>query len=118
MAISNKKHKHPDSVTIGFKTYKIVQESLKDEDLYGCVDFCKNIITIDPKQDSRNYKWTLLHEIFHIGYYLFGLGSDEDIPQMGNEYLTAMSSNMVMFLWGLNKELFEYIFSEDDDEKN
>jgi len=25
---------------------------------------------------------------------------------------------MVMFLWGLNKELFEYIFEEDEDEKN
>jgi len=118
MATTNKKHRHPDSVTIGFKTYKIVQASLKDDDLYGCVDFCKNTITVDPNQDSRNYKWTLLHEIFHVGYYLFGLGSDEDMPQMSNEFLTEASSNMVMFMWGLNKEIFEYLFSEDDDEKN
>ena len=112
------KYKHPSVVSVGFNKYTIVQASLKKDDLYGCVDFCTNVLTIDPKQDSMNYRWTLLHEIFHIGYYIFGLGEDEDMPQIGNEFLTTASSNMVMFLWGLNKELFEFIFSEDDNEKN
>ena len=75
-------------------------------------------MTVDPSLDSRNYKWTLLHELFHIGYHLFGLGSDEDMPQMGNEYLTTASSNMVQSLWGLNRELFDFIFSGDGNEKN
>ena len=54
MATTNK-YKHPSVVSVGFNKYTIVQASLKKEDLYGCVDFCKNVLTIDPKQDGMNY---------------------------------------------------------------
>jgi len=103
---------HPLEVIIGFKKIKIIQASLHKDHLYGCVDFAKNTLTIDPNQCIEDYKWTLLHELCHIGFDLFGLGDDEDMPQIGNEFLTSVTSNMLKLLWGLNKELFDFIFSE------
>ena len=110
-----KKWNHPDTVTIGFKTFKIEQKTLAKDNLYGCVEFSKALLTIDPNQSEEDYKWTLLHEIFHIGFDLFGLGDDDEMPQMGNEYLTTVSSNMVQTLQGLNRELFEFIFSKNNE---
>jgi len=101
---------HPLEVNLGFKKFKIVQKSLSKASLYGCVEFPKNTLTIDPNQSLEDYKWTLLHEIFHIGLDLFGLGEDEEIPNMTNEYLTTVTSNMVQTLAGLNPELFKFIF--------
>ena len=98
---------------VGTKTFVIVQKSLKKEDLYGCVEMHKSLITVDSNLCIQDYKSTLLHEIFHVGFELFGLGHDDDIPTMGNEFITTVSSNMVMILAGLNPELFQYIFSND-----
>jgi len=98
---------------VGIKTFDIVQKSLKKDDLYGCVEMHKSLITVDPSLGTEDYKSTLLHEIFHVGFEIFGLGHDDDMPTMGNEFLTTTSSNMVMLLAGLNPELFQYIFSND-----
>jgi hypothetical protein len=81
--------------------------------LDGCVDFSKNTLTIDSKQSLEDYKWTLLHEICHIGFELFGLGDDDEMPLMSNEYLTTVTSNMIQTLAGLNPELFKFIFESD-----
>lgn len=97
-------------VCTGIKEFTIVQRALTKENLYGCVEFPKSLLTIDPNQCIEDYKGTLLHEICHIGFDLFGLGEDEDMPQMGNEYLTTVTSNMIQMLVTLNKELFEFIF--------
>ena len=112
---STKKNKpiHPMEVDVGFKKFKIVQTALTKENLYGMVEFTQNTLTIDPNQDIIDYKSTLLHEIFHIGFDIFGLGDDEDMPTIGNEFLTSVSSNMVMLLASLNRELFEFIFSDE-----
>ena len=107
-----KKPVHPLEVNLGFKKFKIIQASLNKENLHGCVEFANNTLTIDPNMCIEDYKWTLLHEICHIGFDLFGLGDDEEMPQIGNEYLTSVTSNMLQLLWGLNKELFEFIFEE------
>ena len=104
---------HPTTLNIGYKTITIVQASLKDDDLYGCLEMAKSLITIDPDQEVGDYKSTLLHEVCHAGFEVFGLGSDEDMPQFGNEYLTTVVSNMIMVLRGLNPELFAYIFSQE-----
>ena len=104
---------HPMTLFVGTKTFTIVQKSLAKEDLYGCVEMHKALITVDPNQSLEDYKSTLLHEIFHVGFELFGLGHDDDIPTMGNEFLTTASSNMVMMFAGLNPKLFQYIFSND-----
>ena len=53
---------------------------------------------------------TLLHEVIHIGYDMFGLGSDDDMPSVNNEYLTLITGNMLRLFTNLNPELFEYIF--------
>jgi len=50
----------------------------------------------------------------HIGYEVFGLNDDDEIPSMSNEYLTSVTSNMVMQMAGLNPELFQFIFSPND----
>ena len=105
------KHEHPMTLELGFKTFQIVQKSLEKDSLYGCVEFPLATITIDPNQSLPDYKGTLLHEICHVGWDLFGLGDDDEMPQMGNEYLTTVTSNMMQTLHGLNKELFSYIFS-------
>lgn len=104
---------HPMEVDVGFKKFKIVQAALTRENLYGMVEFTKNTLTIDPNQDLVDYKSTLLHEIFHIGFDMFGLGDDEDMPTIGNEFLTTVSSNMVMLVASLNHGLFEFIFSDE-----
>ena len=105
------KYEHPMTLELGFKTFQIVQKSLEKDSLYGCVEFPLATITIDTNQSLPDYKGTLLHEICHVGWELFGLGDDDQMPQMGNEYLTTVTSNMMQALHGLNKELFAYIFS-------
>jgi len=104
---------HPETLDLGFKQFKIAQKALTKDNLYGCVEFPKALITIDPNQSAADYKGTLLHEICHVGWDLFGLGDDDEMPQMGNEYLTTVTSNMMQVLWGLNKELFTFIFSDE-----
>tara|TARA_R110000824_G_scaffold319844_1_gene506827 strand:+ start:419 stop:775 length:357 start_codon:yes stop_codon:yes gene_type:complete len=108
------KYSHPMILDLGFKKITIVQRSLAKEGLYGCVELSKGILTIDPNQPPPDYKGTLLHEICHVGFDLFGLGDDDEMPQMGNEFLTTVTSNMIQLLWGLNLELFEFIFSKED----
>ena len=108
--------KHPDILHIGFKSYKIVQKDLSDVDgveLYGYVDLATNVIYVDPSQESIDYKGTLLHEIMHVGFNLFGLGDDDEMPIIINEFLTTITSNMMQMLVTLNPELFEFIFSRE-----
>ncbi len=101
------------TLDIGYKSFQIVQASLEKDSLYGCVEFSKNTITIDPDQELTDYKGTLLHEILHVGFDLFGLGDDDEMPTIGNEFITHITSNMFQLLWGLNPELFEFIFNND-----
>ena len=108
--------KHPDILHIGFKSYKIVQKDLSDVDgveLYGYVDLATNVIYVDPSQESIDYKGTLLHEIMHVGFNLFGLGDDDEMPIIINEFLTTITSNMMQMLVTLNPELFDFIFSRE-----
>ena len=109
-------YKHPNILHIGFKSYKIVQKDLSDEDgveLYGYVDLTTNVIYLDPSQESIDYKGTMLHEILHVGFNLFGLGDDDEMPGIRNEFLTTITSNMMQMLVTLNPELFEFIFSRE-----
>ena len=109
-------YEHPNILHIGFKSYKIVQKDLSDEDgveLYGYVDLTTNVIYVDPSQESIDYKGTLLHEILHVGFSLFGLGDDDEMPGIRNEFLTTITSNMMQMLVTLNPELFEFIFSRE-----
>jgi hypothetical protein len=106
--------KHPLEVYTGIKTFTIDQRSLAKDNLYGCVEFPKGVLTIDPCQSVEDYKGTLLHEICHIAFDLVGLGDDDEMPQIGNEYLTTVTSNVIQQLAGLNPELFQYIFSSNE----
>ena len=109
-------YEHPNILHIGFKSYKIVQKDLSDEDgveLYGYVDLTTNVIYVDPSQESIDYKGTMLHEILHVGFNLFGLGDDDEMPGIRNEFLTTITSNMMQMLVTLNPELFEFIFSRE-----
>jgi hypothetical protein len=108
------KQVHPMVVYTGIKTFTIKQQRLVKDNLYGCVEFPKCLLTIDPEQCPEDYKGTLLHEICHIGFDCYGLGDDDEMPQMGNEYLTTVTSNMIQQLAGLNPELFEFIFSPNE----
>lgn len=108
------KYTHPMTVFTGIKKFDIKQASLKKEDLYGCVEFTEYLVTVDPSQRPEDYKGTLLHEICHIGYEIFGLNDDDEIPNMSNEYLTTVTSNMIQQMAGLNPELFRFIFSDND----
>jgi len=111
MSTQYEKQIHPMTLYVGTKTFTILQKSLKKDNLYGCVEMYKALITVDPNQSLEDYKSTLLHEICHVGFDLFGLGDDDEMPTMGNEFLTTATSNMIMMLAGLNPELFQYIFS-------
>ena len=96
---------HPLEVKLGFKTFYIKRESLAKEKLFGCVDFASNTITIDPSKSIEDYKGTLLHEILHVGFDIFGLGDVDEMPTIGNEYLTHVTTNILQLLAGLNPEL-------------
>ena len=98
----------------GIKTFVIEQKSLEKDNLYGCVEFPKSLLSVDPNQCVEDYKGTLLHEICHIGYEIFGLNDDDEIPSMSNEYLTSITSNMVQQMAGLNPELFQYLFADNE----
>lgn len=104
------KYTHPMTVYTGVKTFTIKQQALTKDNLYGCVEFPKSLLSIDPNQCEEDYRGTLLHEICHIGWDLYGLGDDDEMPQMGNEFLTTVTSNMLQQLAGLNPELFAFIF--------
>jgi hypothetical protein len=107
---------HPKILHAGFKKFNIVVESLKKDKLYGCVEFEKHKITIDPNQSLVDYKGTLLHEILHVYYDMFGLGDDDEMPTIGNEYLTHVTTSIMQLMNGLNPELFAFLFSENEDE--
>ena len=109
----NKLPEHPLTLNIGHKMYTIVQKSLAKDNLYGCVEFEKSLITVDPNQCLADYKSTLLHEITHVGLDLFGLGDDDEMPQVANEYLTTVTSNMFILFTSLNPELFAFITSNE-----
>ena len=108
------KYEHPLTVYTGIKTFDIKQTSLEKDNLYGCVEFPKYLLSIDPNQRPEDYKGTLLHEICHIGYEVFGLNDDDEIPTMSNEFLTSVTSNMIQQMAGLNPELFQFIFKTND----
>ena len=101
---------HPMEFFTGAKTYTIQQKSLASDSLHGDVDFPKGIIRVDPNQSLEDYKNTLLHEIIHIGFDLFGLGDDDEMPLIQNEFLTMITGNMLRLFANLNPELFQYIF--------
>jgi len=101
---------HPLEFCTGSKTYKIEQKSLAKDSLHGDVDFARAIIRVDPNQSLEDYKNTLLHEIIHVGYDMFGLGDDDDMPTIQNEFLTMITGNMLRLFANLNPELFEYLF--------
>lgn len=107
-------YNHPMTVYTGIKTFDIKQQALTKDNLYGCVEFSKYLLTVDPNQRPEDYKGTLLHEICHIGYEIFGLNDDDEIPSMSNEYLTSVTSNMIQQMAGLNPELFQFIFANND----
>ena len=107
-------YEHAMHVYTGIKTFDIVQKTLTKDNLYGYVDFPKAVLTIDPNQSVEDYKSTLLHEICHIGFEVFGLNDDDEMPTIGNEYLTTVTSNMLFQLAGLNPELFEFIFTNNE----
>ena len=109
MTVKQKDRLHPLELRTGIKTFEIKQQSLLKENLHGCVELHKGVITVDPNQSIEDYKGTLLHEICHVGLDMYGLGEDDQIPQMTNEYLTSVTSNMIQQLAGLNPELFSYI---------
>jgi len=104
---------HPQEVNVGHKKFTNVRKSLGKDGLYGCVEFNKNEIIIDSTLSLADYKSTLLHEITHVGLDLFGLGDDDEIPLMSNEFLTGVTSNMFILLASLNPELFAFIISDE-----
>ena len=112
-------YKHPNKLNVGYKCYEIIQRSLECEKLYGYADLALNTITVDPNTvTDADYKGTLLHEILHVGYDVFGLGDDDEMPTFGNEYLTGATTNMLLVLQGLNPELFNFIFSNETNNPN
>jgi len=111
--VTKQKYTHPLILEIGYKTFTIVQKSLSKDNLYGCAEMSKALISIDPKQSEVDYRGTLLHEILHVGFETFGLGDDDAMPTIGNEYLTTVTSNMLQLLSAQNQELFKFIFSDE-----
>ena len=98
---------------IGYKTFDIVQKSLAKDNLYGCAEMSKALISIDPNQSEVDYRGTLLHEILHVGFETFGLGDDDEMPTIGNEFLTTVTSNMLQLLSTQNPKLFKFIFNNE-----
>jgi len=103
---------HPMTLLIGFKEYKIEHKDLSEDDLHGYVDLTTNVIYVDPNQSDSDYRGTLLHEIIHVAYHLFGLGDDDEMPGIKNEFLTTITSNMFQLFASLNHELFFFLFEK------
>ena len=53
---------HPMEVYTGVKTFKIEQRKLTKDNLYGCVEFPKSLLSIDPTQCDADYRGTLLQD--------------------------------------------------------
>ena len=104
------KHEHPLTFNTGCRVYTIERKSLAKDNLYGDVDFEKGIIRVHPLDNEEEYKNTLLHEIIHVGYHMFGLGDDDDLPGINNEFLTLITANFLRLFTNLNPELFDYLF--------
>lgn len=113
MTPSKKNPVHPMVLDTGYRKFTIVQKKLDKESLYGYTEFPPNVIGIDPNQKPKDYKGTLLHEILHVAFDMFGLGDDDEMPTLGNEFLVTITSNMLQLFVTLNPELFEYIFSDE-----
>jgi|TARA_R100000482_G_scaffold33359_1_gene10902 Zn-dependent peptidase ImmA (M78 family) len=103
---------HPMKLLIGFKTYKIEHKDLSEDDLHGYVDLTTNVIYVDPNQSDSDYRGTLLHEITHVVFHMFGLGDDDEMPGIKNEFLTTITSNGFQLFASLNHELFLYLFEK------
>tara|TARA_R100000458_G_C8275255_1_gene250283 strand:+ start:2888 stop:3265 length:378 start_codon:yes stop_codon:yes gene_type:complete len=112
------KPNHPIFLHLGSKIYTIQVQSLEEEGCYGCVDLVTKEIFLDPNQSDQDYKFTLLHEILHVAYDFLGLGDDEEMIQIKNEFIVTATTNILQLLQFTNPELFSFIFSSDSVKKS
>ena len=112
-----KKITHVDA---GYRKFKIIPTKnlfSGDEKCWGVTDFDRCIIYLEIDVDDDTVREVFLHELTHILFELIGLGGSlEDdkgalppnaIPN--NEYLTTISSRMLMLLMRLNPQLYKLL---------
>ena len=100
--------KKPKSVIIQGHTYKILsdnskecKENLENEKLRGCVNYVKQVISIEPDQHDESWVMTLCHEIVHCFLQHFNYKHNEKLTDnLATAIFTFLSENK---LWGSKK---------------
>ena len=104
-------------VDTGFGWFSIIYcDHLVDdgEELYGEVDFNDRKIYIKFSYDLDVLKSTILHELYHICFYMSGMQRDSD--KYNEEEVVGMLSNMMFILTHLNPDLILWIHNHEDRE--
>jgi len=73
------------------KKVKIKEKKLGRENAYGIAYQEKNLIVVDPRQDSREYMNTLIHERLHLLY-----------PKWTEATVIRTSNALTELLWDCN----------------
>ena len=100
---------HPMTINAGYKTFTIVQHPKLKE--YGAVEFIKSTMYLNPCQGDDDYRGTLIHEMLHIVFEMWGFGEGNEVGTFTNEDLTTRAGYGLHTLAMLNPELFEFMFS-------
>jgi Zn-dependent peptidase ImmA (M78 family) len=100
---------HPMTINAGYKIFDIVQDPKLKE--FGAVEFVKSTMYLNPHQKDEDYKGTLIHEMLHIVFEMWGFGEGNTVGNFCNEDLTTRTGYGLHTLAMLNPELFEFMFS-------
>lgn len=76
------------------KTPKVIERKLGREKAFGQAFNEERLIEIDPRQDSKNYIDTLIHEWWHC-----------EFPEATERFVASKSKKLAKFLWKHNVRL-------------
>lgn len=89
--------KLPEKIKIGAFTYKIEgwhPPAAQASNCYGQFSHHEKVIRVDTSNDAQQIRETLLHEIFHAIYYVWGLDDKDEEERIVSQYGTAFTAVM------------------------
>jgi Zn-dependent peptidase ImmA (M78 family) len=96
------------NLTVGYKTYKVIQGHSLDSQFLGEACHAESIIYIEKTQKEPEKINTLLHELIHIMFYLSGLHQIL-VKKKLEESITECMANMLTDTFKRNPELIQLL---------
>lgn len=96
--------KIPKKVKIGWKNYDVVKTKTRQvlaedsRDLYGQIDYNDIVIYINNQYNGEQQKATLIHELIHGIFEMYGITDNEEmVTTLGNGLYAMIVDNPKLF---------------------